>query len=313
MIKIYSYLFILILVINLFLPANEFGFVGYSWVNIGDDIQSIAAKQFLPKDSISIDRESLPTFQHSTKVHTIINCWLARRIKKLPPFDYPPTPPYNWPPSPSIDPLLISVHFCQHFAPYAVSGKNKEYLIKHGPIGARDLSTLQLLQKHKIPSYFSACLTLTLDNPYKERDDIIYAVDIDEECLEFIRAHTKYKIETLTHKVSNEMKGIDRLNYAESLLEKYRKAHCVITSRLHASMPCLAFETPVLLINEAKDQNRFDGLRELVRNCSKKDLLQGEVDFDFDHPEENPQLYLPYRENLIRIVTEWVQKKLKEI
>ena len=37
------------------------------------------------------------------------------------------------------------------------------YLQKHAPIGCRDHYTLQLLQKHQIPAYFSGCLTLSLN------------------------------------------------------------------------------------------------------------------------------------------------------
>lgn len=302
-------LIIALILFNTGLIANEFGYVGYSWVNIGDDIQSIAAKRFLPEGSISIDRDSIDTFTHDSKVCTIINCWLARRINKF----QANTPPYSWPPSPIIDPLITSIHICKHFAPYAVSGKNKEYLLQHAPIGARDLSTLELLQKHNIPSYFSACLTLTLDNPYNEREDIIYAVDLDKDCINFIRAHTQSKVEAVSHKVSHLLEGADRIHYAEGLLDKYRKAKCVITSRLHASMPCLAFKTPVLLINQAEDQWRFDGLRELVRNCSKQEFLHAEIDFNFDSPTENPNAYLSYREKLIETVNQWVQKKSEKM
>ena len=59
------------------------------------------------------------------------------------------------------------------------------------------------------------------------------------------------------------------------------RAKCVVTTRLHASMPCLGLKTPVLLINTQKDQYRFDGLKDLVRNCSRDEFLEGKVDFDF--------------------------------
>lgn len=89
----------------------------------------------------------------------------------------------------------------------------------------------------------------------------------------------------------------------------YNRLHalCVITARLHATMPCLAFETPVLLIHPQNDTPRFPGLRELTRNCSREELLSGEVDFNFDDPPSNPKQYLSLRENLIKIVTNWVR------
>jgi exopolysaccharide biosynthesis predicted pyruvyltransferase EpsI len=58
-----------------------------------------------------------------------------------------------------------------------------------------------------------------------------------------------------------------RMYYANDILNKYKSAKCVITSRLHAALPCLALGTPVLLINTQPDQYRFEGLKELTRNC----------------------------------------------
>jgi hypothetical protein len=59
------------------------------------------------------------------------------------------------------------------------------------------------------------------------------------------------------------------------------------------------------------DQYRFDGLRELVRNCSKEEFLNGKLDFDFDNPPENPKDYLPLRKQLITNVTAWVKAQSK--
>ena len=71
-------------------------------------------------------------------------------------------------------------------------------------------------------------------------------------------------------------------------------------------MPCLALGTPVLRIEDQTVYNRFSGLRELVRHCTPEEFLSGIVDFDFDHPPENPKDYLPLREKLIETVTTWV-------
>lgn len=290
--------------------GNDFGYICYSTKNIGDDIQAIAAKRFLPEKSIPIDREFISQFQHNSKVYTLLNGWYMNNKKKYRNIQNLKPPKKIWPPSSEIDPLLISMHFTKDFIPDVLSQKSKEYLIKHGPVGARDYFTLQLLQNNNIPSYFSGCITLTLENSCEKRSDIIYAVDIDSDCIDFIKSKTKCNIEFITHKFNKKFcTNEERLADAEELLEKYRSAKCVITSRLHCAMPCLAFETPVLLINTQKDQYRFDGLKELVRNCSKKEFLNDLVDFNFDEPTENPKLYIPIRENLIKTVTDWVVSK----
>lgn len=133
-------------------------------------------------------------------------------------------------------------------------------------------------------------------------------VDVDEESAQYIRSKTRSEIRTVTH-VSNLfplLSNTQRLAYAEKFLNTYAQAKCVVTTRLHAAMPCLGLQTPVLLIVR-KSNSRFFGLRELTWNCEREELLQGLVDFDFDNPPENPKYYLPLRENIIQTVTKWVK------
>lgn len=307
--KIVFALFFYVHLFNVF--AAEFGYVGYSTENLGDDIQAIAAKRFLPENSIQIERDFICDFQNSHKIPTIINGWFMLENNF---YDRTAAFKYNWPPSAFIDPLLISLHFTPGFVSTALSKKNKQYLVDHGPVGARDYYTLKILQKNHIPSYFSGCLTLTLENCETERTDIVYAVDIDEECVNFIRANTDYPVEEITHNFDKDSR-LDtegRLKQTEAILNKYKKAKYVITSRLHVAMPCLAFNTPILLLNISTAQYRFSGLKELTHNCSRKTFLAGKSNFNLKTPPENPQLYVTIRENLIQLVTEWVHIHLSE-
>jgi hypothetical protein len=287
----------------------DFGYISYSTGNIGDDIQALAAKRFLPEDSIPIDREFVGQFSHNGMVKTIVNGWYMHTKSFAWYRTDVPGPTISWPPSTSIDPLFISIHFTDGFLPTVLSDESVEYLKQHGPIGARDYPTLGALQRKGIPSYFSGCLTLTLENSCQERDDIVYAVDLDDECLCYLRSVVKSRIKVVHHglRFLSLLNNTQRLNYAEKLLQKYSRAKCVVTTRLHASMPCLALKTPVFLIVE--DENlRFSGLKELVRCCTKKNFLAGKFDFNFDEPSENPTAYIPLREKLIETVTNWVKK-----
>ena len=65
-------------------------------------------------------------------------------------------------------------------------------------------------------------------------------------------------------------------------------------------MPCLAYETPVLLIDTAKDQERFSGLNSLVRHGPEQTLLEGGLDFDVNQPQPNSTDYREYRDRLIK-------------
>lgn len=305
--KIILILFFYFNLFNIF--ASQFGYVGCSTENLGDDIQAIAAKRFLPENSIEIERDFIGDFQNFYKISTIVNGWFMLENN----FYDPSTEfKYNWPPSASIDPLLISLHFTPGFISTVLSKKNKQYLIDYGPVGARDYYTLKILQKNHIPSYFSGCLTLTLENCETERIDIVYAVDIDEECVNFIRANTDCPVEEITHNFDKDSRldTAGRLKLTEAILNKYRKAKYVVTSRLHVAMPCLAFNTPVLLINIPGGKYRFFGLKELTHNCNRKTFLAGKSNFNLKIPPENPQLYVPIRENLIQLVTDWVYAHL---
>ena len=70
--------------------------------NIGDDIQSYAAKQFLPTIDYVIDREALDTFDsHGEVVKAIMNGWYMYSK-------------FNWPPTSSIDPLWVAIHISEN-------------------------------------------------------------------------------------------------------------------------------------------------------------------------------------------------------
>lgn len=307
-------LFLTFLSTSLHADEKTFGFISHSTINIGDDIQSIAVKQFLPQNALHVDREFISEFACNSKVHTVVSGWFMHEKNHY--WDLTlPAPEKSWPPSPIIDPFFISIHLTGTFLPTVFSNDNIAYLRKHAPIGARDLFTLNELQKRGIPSYFSGCLTLTLKNEFKERNNLIYLVDLDEETIAYIKSKTTSPTVVITHGRSllQILSPEHRLKYAEHLLDLYKKCSCVVTTRLHAAMPCLAFETPVLMISSDRRgsmDSRFAGLIEHTRHCSKEELLNGEMQYDFDKPGPNPTTHLPIRANLIKIMNEWVKSKV---
>jgi len=135
--------------------------------NIGDYIQSIAARQYLPSNASLdyIEKEEISKYESDEKVKCIMNAWYIWH-------------PENWPPKEdAINPLLTSIHISPLTAEKMLEDGGKEYFVKHGPVGCRDTGTLEILQNNNIPSYFSGCLTLTLGNTYKnsgKRKGIIF-------------------------------------------------------------------------------------------------------------------------------------------
>ncbi len=253
--------------------------------NIGDYIQSLAAKQFLPKVDVLINRDKMSHYEgEDTKI--ILNGWFTHNVK-------------DWIPSNHIIPLFISFHMNNTAAPFMLNDEGIDYLKKHEPIGCRDRYTAQILNEKGIESYFSGCLTLTLDS-YKvtdnQRGEDIYIVDplygyitkqkVFKSFRSFARSLYNGKIfelgkrkKHLENIISKELSDSaiyinqeppantyteeQKFEMAEELLHKYARAKLVITSRIHCALPCLALGTPVIFINgfdSFVDSCRFDGL-----------------------------------------------------
>jgi len=269
----------------------KYGLLNYienqKYFNVGDNIQSLAAKQFLPKVDKYIDRETLADYKGES-VKLIMNGWFIHNT-------------HNWMPTEQIIPLFVSFHMNNTAAPAMLSDMGIAYLKKHEPIGCRDQFTADTLNAKGIKAYFTGCLTLTLDS-YKvdnsERGEDIYIVDplynypSKQRLFYSLKAtiksllngkafqigkknkHLKNLIEKdllLTAKYIdqeplNNISDEEKFAMAEDLLKKYARAKLVITSRIHCALPCLAMGTPVIYINgfdSFVDSCRFDGILEL--------------------------------------------------
>ena len=84
----------------------------------------------------------------------------------------------------------------------------------------------------------------------EERKDFILAVDLDKKIVDEIRQRTNRPVYDLTVWLLPNLHK-KRFDMAKTMLYLYQSAHCVVSSRLHVCMPCLAMETPVLMM-EAK-------------------------------------------------------------
>lgn len=280
--------------------------------NIGDDIQSFSAAQLLPSVDYYIEREQLDVFRpiENEPVNTIMNGWFMHN--KL-----------AWPVSNCINPLYISMHFMKD-DPLKVEndflkGIGGEDLKVHAPVGCRDRETQMLLEENGIATYFSGCLTLTLEAKFPRLDVPPYVclVDVAPEVVDYVKTqYPDLEVKVIEH-VPNKMPALvkqdapwnDRFETVEKLLTIYQNARAVITTRLHCAMPCLALETPVLLLTDIWfEKGRFDGLSSLVHSTTTKDYISGNASFLLDTPPENPDTYLAIRANLIERVQNFVSQ-----
>jgi len=251
--------------------------------NFGDEIQSIAAKQFLPQIHYLIDRDSgeITSLNNEDnkdqEIKVIYNGWFDGQYCKFPP-------------SERIKPLFVSFHlneidhskdksfdFLKKNDKFISLLEYKDFWKRHEPILCRDINTANKFENIKIKSEFSACLTLTLENTIKERGDEILIVDT--HCLypelykELIPKDIKGKAIHLYQSVKKKLDHDEKMKLAQKHLDKLQSAKLVITSRLHTLLPCIAYKTPVVFIHGDKDDIRFSGLKQFFTIYGKGDVV----------------------------------------
>ncbi len=285
--------------------------------NIGDDVQSYAASRFLPHIDYIIDREEVDSFVSDDKetVNCIMNgWWLSNRS--------------CFPPSPYINPLPVSMHFrnTEINGPTYLKGLATSWLKKYEPIGLRDDLVKKYLDEDEVKNYFSGCMTLTIPKEENvKKQNYICVVDLDEKIVKRIKEHTNLKVVEICHdldgKKNSKLSLEERLENVHKLLRKYQQARCVITSRLHSCLPCLAIEEPVLLIYDDNNQdvvNRMNLYSKMCNSITKSECLKDSKLLEYiDKPLSNPTHYLKYREDLIKKCQDFVNNaeslKVKDI
>ncbi|MFM9108261.1 MAG: polysaccharide pyruvyl transferase family protein, partial [Chloroflexota bacterium] len=131
-------------------PARPWGLLTYSTSNLGDDIQSLAALRFLPGASVLLDRDTFAASDPPASAAVILNGWWLHRPRLLARGAC------------DLDPMLVSIHIHPPALPMLEDPRVRAFLLRHGPVGCRDLATLAALERAGIPARFTGCLTLTL-------------------------------------------------------------------------------------------------------------------------------------------------------
>ena len=280
--------------------------------NIGDDIQTYAAEAFLPSVDYYIDRESLNVFrtENGEKVAVIMNAWYMYNK-------------YTLPPSPHIYPLFIAVHFSKsdyfRIEEDCLDARLREYFKQFGEVGCRDNNTRKIFLNKGISSFFSGCLTLTIEPQNMiGKNNTIYCVDVDEKIVNKVKTLNKVcKVEKISHDIEPDEKNFswsNRKKRVEDLLEKYQSAYCVVTTRLHCALPCLALGTPVLLIYKEGEyfKNRIEDFLPFLHYCSEKDFLEGNANYDINNPPPNSEEFKILKSKIKKRVIEFIETTKKQ-
>lgn len=317
--------------------------------NLGDNIQSLAALQFLPEDirkqpfneSNMIDRDRLNAAENCK---FIANGWYVLSDQcHLPHKDSKP--------------LFVSFHINNTDKPdeFKKCIDYLKYYSTRSPIGCRDLATAKFLKGQGVNAYFSSCLTTTLtrEDYINDKDQIdknnqpIILADLSLSLLSklnllptrtlkkqfsikqrirstvnkflkqkpvLLEAYDGGEVIQTSHEVPITTSQIERFNQARSLLTTYAQAKLVLTSRIHAALPCLGLETPVILI-APYDEKRYQGIDNLLNHIfydpDTLNLIDVSITKDSKGNVINPDKYIGYRKDLINKCTTFFDEELK--
>lgn len=317
---------------------NKYGVIVYeggkfkeqNLLNLGDYVQSTAAKQFLPEVNHHITREGMHLYNDES-IKMIMNAWYMAN-------------PENFPPSNKITPLYVSIHLNSSIIDRIFRPEVIEHFKKHQPIGCRDNHTRDLLRAKGVDAYYSGCMTLTLGHTYKRKnisDEVIFA-DIMHDSLsmkQLIKQPLRLgkrilngRIKELSVKrevlqkyfdedVLNRAVYIDQMvpyinadvgfEMADKYLKRLSSARFVVTSRIHTALPCLAMGTPVIFINGGfktkVDNCRFDGLFDFFNRIDVDNSGNSKCNFSFSGEKinirtvlKNKDLHVPFANDLIK-------------
>jgi hypothetical protein len=209
-----------------------------------------------------------------------------------------------------VDPLFISFHLrpsapsrLRRWAPTPekmILRKHGHYLRARAPVGARDRFTEDLFARYDVPSYYSGCLTLTVTARAGEEHGRVVACDLAPPLIDALgRRFGEAPLVVTQHEAPATPERIRR-EKAERLLSTYAGARCVVTSRLHCALPCLALGTPVLFIPSMAHPWRLQPAFDLARWTTAEDFLAGRDGFDVRSPPPNPERHRPLADHLAR-------------
>lgn len=221
-------------------------------INLGDQIQSLAAEQFLPGIDRFFDRDTLSLEKADTPYLIIMQGWFSM------------TPELCFPPPDNIIPVFFGFHISAHNNGYQhfLNDATVNYFNNHEPIGCRDRSTLDLMQQKGVRSFLSLCLTLTFPARHnKPKNGKVILVDAkninlpDQITKDAVSVSHILKVSGLSEETKRKM--------AAELLTLYRdEARLVVTTRLHCALPCIAMGIPVIFFRR-KDDVRLSILDEV--------------------------------------------------
>jgi len=242
--------------------------------NIGDCIQNLAVdnlyREFGIPCKIKINHNAITDYKGEMALLPMQG-WFGSTYNVFTP---------NW--SENVVPVFVGFHLNDRANCREIFEEKKIYekMKKFQPIGCRDRNTRDYLKSLGLDAYFSGCLTLTFPRRTKEPENgKIFVVDLTPKAKNILpEAILKQADFSITHNYKFDNYPISDEeaekfeNCAREILKKYKdEAKLVITSRIHAAMPCLAMGIPVIYISDFRDESRLDVLNGILPKYTPED------------------------------------------
>ncbi len=203
---------------------------------------------------------------------------------------------------------IIPVFISAHFAKNTLEEEEIEYLRRYEPIGCRDEFSMNLLRKYDIDAYLTGCITSIFPKRIQSKSyNTIYLVDTPNELDRFLPKEIRDNAIKITHLLPFDSscmteQDADRLiRHSKKILNDYKEnASLVISSRMHALVPCMAMGIPVIATFE-NISYRFSWLDKYMNFYSSDNF--NEINWNPDEIDyENVKLLLTdlFREQIIR-------------
>ncbi|MBH0236356.1 polysaccharide pyruvyl transferase family protein [Methylobrevis albus] len=231
------------------------GLIGFTTVNLGDDVQAIATSLNLPYVDRLVLRDKFASLKLDERHFCLMQSWFTKQRLLAP--------------SSAIDPLFFGFCFGGETMSY---GLWPRYLRKYQPIGCRDTGSVARLKKLGIDAHWSGCLTLRIGSflkpvPREERKGT-YLVDLLPGSLKYIPEDIRARGVAISNAVPPAILDdpLARMSRIAKICDVLRRAELVVTKRLHTVLPSVGFGTPavVFALNRKGNVHRFSGFEEFV-------------------------------------------------
>ncbi len=315
------------------------------FVNIGDYIQSLAAEQYLPRTDFFTKRDHLNTSNFITEPTKIImNGWFTHKPENWPPVQEIIPLFVSFHLNPHHSRVLLekrdTIEYLQKYSPIGCRDYTTVRLLEEAGIKAYYSSclttTLDLkyksLEKNDSIVFCDVMYSLVGQNQNGaiaslkgKIKQMIKSIRYNYLNKKLFPKNIRKQAVYVTHNVAVGLSDIEYFEQAKQLLHLYSTAKLVVTSRIHCALPCLALGTPVLFVpdgisSKISEYSRLIGIIEhlniltLLPQKKLRNKLGDEVriftprDIDWNSPNENPDSYKIYSDQLKKICYSFVKE-----